>query len=76
MNQFFNDALSYFNTEKTYELPNTFYGAGGTRLNAEFKFIGTVGNNTKFQFREIHGGWTVTLAPAQLGSVMDKGRRN
>ena len=66
MNQLFN-----FSTEKIYALPNAFYGAGGTRLDAEFKFVGTAGNNTKLQFREIHGGWTVTLAPTQIGSIKE-----
>ena len=69
------EAKEYFQVGETYELPfvNSCLGAGSTQINSLFEYVGTVGNNTKLQFREIHGGWTVTLAPAQLGSVMDKG---
>ena len=72
MKKIFDEAVNYFSTGGTYKLPNFCYGAGGTKIEAEFKFVGTVGNRTKLQFREVNGGWTVTLAPIQLIDVMHK----
>ena len=63
-------ALDYFNIGRTYELPDVCYGAGLEKTELLFEFVGTVGNNTKLQFREIHGGWTVTFAPVQLDRVI------
>ena len=56
-----------FTIGEKYELPlPVCYGANSGNIDIEFEYVGTVGNNTKLQFREIHGGWTVTLAPIQL----------
>ena len=65
--------LDYFENHEvmTYELPCVFWGAGKSQIDAEFEYLGTVGNNTKLQFCEIHGDWTVTLAPAQLLGVIN-----
>ena len=66
------EAQEYFKVGETYELPlvNSCLGAEASKIDALFEYLGTVGNNTKLQFREIHGGWTVTLAPKQLDGVI------
>ena len=66
------EAKEYFLVGETYDLPfvNNSLGASSTRIDSLFEYVGTAGNNTKLQFREIHGGWTVTLAPRQLERVI------
>ena len=64
------EAVKYFKKGETYELPFALSGAGASKVDALFEYLGTAGNNTKLQFREIHGGWTVTLAPHQLERVI------
>jgi len=78
-----NEVKEYLSVNKIYKIPNAIPHTGAlkyaydkrlTDITQEilFEFIGMTGNDTKLQFKAIPGGWTITLAPEQLMSVVFK----
>lgn len=68
------EAVAFFKLGERYKLPIPCIADSNIKL--QFEYLGLAGNGTKLQFKEVHGGWTVTLAPVQLIGAFDEERKS